>query len=257
MIPFLTLFRREVMRFMKVAVQTIVTPLVSSLLYLIVFGVSLGSVMESQNGVDYLAFLIPGLMMMGLMNNAFQNSSSSVVISKYSGELEDFRTVPLTQHQMIWAFALGSVVRGGVVAIVTYVAGASFYWLQKGHWLAIQHPLEFIFFVLIGGFVFGLLGLGVAIWAKNFDQMSAFSAFLLMPLSYLGGVFISNQSLHPFWQRISEFNPVLYFINGLRHALLGVSDVPVERSLLVSLLAAVIFYGVGLYSLKKGSFHRW
>lgn len=256
-IPFLMLFRREVQRFLRVMVQTVVTPMVSSLLYLVVFGVSLGAMLESQNGVDYLAFLIPGLMMMGLMNNAFQNSSSSIVSAKFTGELEDLRVVPLTRNQIISAIALASVVRGAVVALSTFAVGFVFYWIQKSELLWITHPLEFLFFVLIGGLVFGLLGFSAAIWAKTFDQLSAVSAFILLPLSYLGGVFISVQSLHPFWQKVSVWNPVFYFINGLRHAVLGVSDVEVGTCVAVSLFAVLLFYGISYWSIQKGSFQRW
>lgn len=257
MIPFLMLLRREIHRFLKVAVQTIVTPMVSSLLYLVVFGVSLGTMVGAQNGVDYLAFLIPGLMMMGLMNNAFQNSSTSVVTAKFSGELEDWRAAPLSHFQIMGALALGAVVRGAVVAFATYLVGAGFYYIQNGQMLWMAHPFEFVFFVICGGLVFGLLGMSAAIWARSFDQMSAVSAFILLPLTYLGGVFISIQSLHPFWQRVSEWNPVLYFISGLRHSMLGVSDIPIGRSMLVSLAALVIFVFIAMWSMKKGSFHRW
>lgn len=256
-VPFLMLFRREVQRFLKVLVQTVVTPMVSSLLYLVVFGVSLGTMLQPQNGVEYLAFLIPGLMMMGLMNNAFQNSSSSIVSAKFTGELEDLRVVPLTQNQIIAAISLAAVVRGAVVASSTFFVGFLFFWIQRGEFLWIQHPVEFLFFVLVGGLVFGLLGLSTAIWARSFDQLSAVSAFILLPLSYLGGVFISVKSLHPFWQQISVWNPVFYFINGLRHAVLGVSDVEIGKCAVVSVVAVLFFYALSVVSLKKGSFHRW
>lgn len=257
MIPFWTLFQREIARFFKVLVQTVVTPLVSSSLYLLVFGVSLGSKVTLQNGVDYLAFLIPGLMMMGLLNNAFQNSSSSIVNSKYTGELEDLRVVPLSHHQIIWAMGLAAVVRGVLVAMITFAVGSVFYALVHGGGLGIHSWLGFFFFMIVGGLVFGMMGLSAAFWARSFDQLSAVSAFILLPLTYLGGVFISIQSLHPFWQKVSALNPLLYFINGLRHAILGVSDVPVAQSALVSLMGLALFYGLALLSLKKGSFHRW
>lgn len=254
---FLMLLRREVQRFLRVLVQTVLTPMVSSFLYLLVFGVSLGTLLSAQNGVDYLAFLIPGLMMMGLMNNAFQNSSSSIVSAKFTGELEDLKVVPLTNHQIVSAIALGAVVRGAVVALATLLVGTVFYWGMKGTWLGIQHPLEFLFFILVGGLVFGLLGLSAAIWAKSFDQLSAVSAFVLMPLTYLGGVFISTANLHPFWQKVSLWNPVFYFINGLRHSVLGMSDVSMDLSIGVSLVAVALFYLLARVSLAKGSFHRW
>lgn len=256
-IPFLMLFRREIARFMKVLMQTIVTPLVSSCLYLLVFGVSLGSKVDDQHGVKYLAFLIPGLVMMGLMNNAFQNSSSSIVNSKFTGELEDMRVVPLTNQQIIWAMSFAAVVRGAVVGFVTYLVGAAFYYLQTGQFLGVAHPLELIFFVLVGGLVFGKLGLATAFWARSFDQLSIVGAFILLPLTYLGGVFISIESLGPFWKSISQLNPLFYFINGIRHAILGVSDVEPMTAVLVSLVALIVFYGIAQIAMIKGNFHRW
>ncbi len=254
---FITLFMREIKRFMKVVVQTVVTPFVSSFLYLLVFGVSLGSQMRVHGGVPYLAFLIPGLMMMGLMNNAFQNSASSIVSSKFSGDLEDIRVAPITNQQIIWALSLGGVVRGGLVAFVTYLVGAVFYYLEQREVLAILHPVALIYFVIMGGLIFGMIGIAVAFWASNFDQLSAFSAFVLLPLTYLGGVFISVESLHPFWQMVAKLNPLLYLINGLRYGVLGVSDVDVALAVILSLIGFVVFYGVSLLALRKGSFQRW
>jgi ABC-2 type transport system permease protein len=242
---------------MKVIVQTVVTPFVSSFLYLLVFGVSLGAQVQMRGGVPYLAFLIPGLMMMGLMNNAFQNSSSSIVSSKFSGDLEDIRVAPITNQQIVWAMSLGGVVRGGLVAMITYFVGAVFYYVQYKEFLRIAHPLVLLYFVIMGGLIFGMIGIAVAFWANNFDQLSAFSAFVLLPLTYLGGVFISVESLHPFWQSVAKMNPLLYLINGLRYGVLGVSDVELSHSVILSLLGFVVFYALSLWSLRKGSFQRW
>jgi len=254
---FVTLFEREIKRFLKVVVQTVVTPFVSSFLYLLVFGVTLGAQMQVHGGVPYLAFLIPGLMMMGLMNNAFQNTSSSIVSSKFSGDLEDIRVAPISNQQIVWAMSLGSVVRGSLVALVTYVVGALFYYFQQGEFLTVEHPLVLAYFVMMGGLIFGMIGISVAFWANSFDQLSAFSAFVLLPLTYLGGVFISIESLHPFWQVVAKMNPLLYLINGLRYGMLGVSDVEVTHSVVLSLLGFAVFYGVSMWSLRKGSFQRW
>jgi ABC-2 type transport system permease protein len=256
MIGFWTLFLREIKRFMKVLVQTVVTPLISSFLYLLVFGVSLGGQVEAH-GVPYLAFLIPGLMMMGLMNNAFQNSSSSVVTSKFSGDLEDIRVAPITNNQIIWAFSFGSLIRGSVVALVTYCCGLVFYFMERGEWLGISHPLILVYFMVVGGLLFGQLGICVAFLARTFDQLSAFSAFILLPLTYLGGVFISIEHLGPFWQKVSRLNPLLYLINGLRYGLLGVSDVELSHAVLISLAGLVFFYSMAQLALTKGSFQRW
>lgn len=257
MTAFVTIFKREIARFLKVIVQTVISPFVSSFLYLLIFGVSLGSQMPPHQGVTYLSFLIPGLMMMSLINNAFQNSSSSIVSSKFSGDMEDLRVAPVSDQQILWAMSLASLVRGGFVALITYFVGALFMYFQSGSWLVINNPLTTLFFIVIAGLIFGLIGISVAFWATTFDQLSAFSAFILLPLTYLGGVFISIEHLHPFWQSISKLNPLLYLINGLRFGILGVSDVHVGTAATVSLIGFGFFYAVACWSLKKGSFQRW
>lgn len=256
MIPFLFLFRRECHRFMKVLIQTILTPLVSAALYLLIFGVSFGAQMEI-NGERYLAFLIPGLMMMGLMNNAFQNSSSSLVSSKFTGDIEDLAVVPLSQNHIIWALSLASVVRGSLVALMTFSMGEIFYWLRYGELMTVAHPLWLLFFLATAGLVFGQMGLLAAFWARSFDQLSAISAFIILPLTYLGGVFISISQLPPLWQTISLFNPLLYFINGLRFSIVGQSDVEVRAAAGVALLALILMYGLAVRVLSRVSFSRW
>ncbi len=257
MSAFLTLIEREIRRFLKVLVQTVVTPAVSSFLYLLIFGVSLGNAVTLQNGVSYLAFLIPGLMMMGLMNNSFQNSSSSIVTSKFSGDIEDLRVVPITENAIVWAYGFGGLVRGTLVACVTLIVGEVFHYLQKGDFLQIAHPGLALYFVVAGGLLFGLLGISVAFWAVSFEQLAAFGSFVLVPLTYLGGVFISIEKLPPFWKFASECNPLLYLINGLRYGMIGTSDVDVERSLAVSVLGILVFYILARVSLRRGSFQRW
>lgn len=257
MTGFFTIFQREIARFFKVLVQTVVTPFVSSFLYLLIFGVSLGEQMAPHQGASYLSFLIPGLMMMSLINNSFQNSSSSIVSSKFSGDMEDLRVAPVTDREIIWAMSLGSLVRGTLVAIITYIVGSAFMYYQEGHLLTITHPFVTLFFLVIAGLIFGMIGISIAFWATTFDQLSAFSAFILLPLTYLGGVFLSIEHLHPFWQMVSKFNPLLYLINGLRYGILGVSDVNVWTAGSISLVGFIFFYVLAHLSLKKGSFQRW
>ena len=257
MTGFITIFQREIARFMKVIVQTVITPFISSFLYLLIFGVSLGEQMQAHQGVSYLAFLIPGLMMMGLINNSFQNSSSSIVSSKFSGDMEDLRVAPVTDGEIIWAMSLGALVRGSVVAVITYFVGSMFMLYQQGQWLTIAHPLATLFFLVLAGLIFGMIGISIAFWATTFDQLSAFSAFILLPLTYLGGVFLSIEHLHPFWQAVSKANPLLYLINGLRFGIIGVSDVNVWTAALISTIGFAVFYGTARWSLKKGSFQRW
>ena len=255
--PFVSLLRKEVMRFLKVSIQTILTPLVSSLLYLLIFGVSLGAYIQLKNGVSYLEFLIPGLVMMGCLNNAFQNSSSSIIVAKFSGDLEDLKVAPITYGQIIAAVALGGLIRGFVVGAVTFIVGALFCYFQMGTVMTVHHPFWLFVFIVLGGLAFSLLGLAAAFWAKSFDQMAAVNSFILLPLMYLGGVFFSVENLHPFWQALAKVNPLLYFINGVRYGILGVSDVSPDRALVISILTGLFLYGLAYRTLKRASFLRW
>jgi ABC-2 type transport system permease protein len=260
MTPFLFLFRKECHRFMKVLVQTVLTPLISSTLYLLIFGVSLGGniQLDSQTGAGkYLAFLIPGLMMMGLMNNAFQNSSSSLVSSKFTGDIEDLGIVPLSRNNIIWALSLASVVRGVLVAAMTLLAGEAFFYVQYGQLLPVEHPLWLLYFLTMGGLVFGQMGMMTAFWAKSFDQLSAVSTFVILPLTYLGGVFISIRQLHPVWQTVSLMNPLFYFINGLRFSVLGTADVSVLQSACLAAVSLAVVYFLAHRLFSKITFSRW
>lgn len=256
-VPFFTLLQREIARFMKVLAQTIITPMINSTLYLLIFGVSLGSSIELASGVSYLAFLIPGIVMMGCLNNAFQNSSSSIVSAKFGGDLEDLRVSVLSNSQIVWALGIGGFIRGSIVAFVTLIVGQVFYYISEGQFLGVAHPFHLIFFLIVGGIGFAQLGISVAFWAKTFDQLSAVSAFILLPLLYLGGVFFSIEGLHPFWKNLAQFNPLLYLINGVRYGLLGVSDVDLWLSAIVAMVSLIVFHFIALRSLTKGSFVRW
>jgi ABC-2 type transport system permease protein len=257
MIAFTTLYKREVRRFLRVMGQTVVTPIINSSLYLLIFGVSLGASIELKSGITYLAFLIPGLIMMSVLNNAFQNTSSSIVNSKFHGELQDLRVMPLSTQTIVWAFALGGLTRGLMVGLITYIVGAVFYFIQYQEILAVHHPIYLLLFLAIGGISFSFLGISVSFWAKNFDQLSAIGSFVLLPLMYLGGVFYSIELLHPFWQAITKVNPMLYFINGVRYGLVGVSDVDVNLSLVISAISLVVLFALANRSVKRGTYSRW
>jgi ABC-2 type transport system permease protein len=257
MIGFRTLLRREISRFMKVLVQTILTPFVSSFLYMLVFGVSLGSQVQMKSGVPYLLYLLPGLMMMGLLNNAYQNSSSSIVNMKFTGDLEDLRIVPLSNSQIVWAMSLAALIRGVIVLTVTYLVGSAFLLLGGNPFPFPEHPMLFLFFTIVAGLTFGNMGISIAFWAKTFDQLSAISTFLLLPLTYLGGVFISLEKLQGFWKSAALVNPLLYFIEGLRYGLIGVSDVSPVIAMFVSCFSLLIFHFLAMRALRPGSFSRW
>ncbi len=258
MIAFLALLTREVKRFMKVIVQTVLSPLISTFLYLLIFGVGLGSQLGNvQESVPFLAFLIPGLMMMTLINNSFQNSSSSVVASKFSGDLEDIRAAPITNFQIVAALSVGALIRGIIVSLVTLLVGEVFYFVTRQEWLGVAHPIDFLFFTISGGLLFGLLGISVAFVAKSFDQLTAFTSFVLLPLTYLGGVFISLDHLSEFWRSVAVWNPLLYLINGLRFGVLGLTEVSLAASYGMVLISLVAAFALATFSVTKGSFQRW
>lgn len=255
--PFLMLLQREIQRFLKVIAQTVITPFVSSTLYMMIFGVSLGRQIVFEDGHPYLAFLVPGLVMMGCLNNAFQNSSSSVISSKFSGDLEDLKAAPFSSSQIIWALSLAALVRGLIVGSITYLVGQVAFYLVYGHYIQIHDYFILFLFLVLGGLTFANIGIMVAFWARTFDQMSAVGGFILMPLIYLGGVFYSVDHLPAFWRGISLYNPLLYMINGVRFGLLGKADVDVMTAFLVSFAAFLFTLGLAVNSLKRGSFQRW
>ncbi len=256
-ISFLMLYYKELRRFYKVVIQTVLTPLVTSTLYLLIFGVSLGESIQLKSGISYLVFIIPGLVMMGILNNAYQNSSSSIISGKFSGDLQDLKVTPLNNHQIIWAMALGGLTRGLIVGGITFLVGQIFHYVYFSDFMGIAHPFEFISFCVLGGLIFGMLGISVAFWAQTFDQMSSVGSFILTPLIYLGGVFFSLESLHPFWQQLSKFNPLLYIINGFRYGILDQSDISVASAYGISFFSLFVVYLIAWRSLKKAVFTRW
>jgi ABC-2 type transport system permease protein len=255
--PFWILFKREIARFFKVIVQTVFTPFVTASLYLMIFGVSLGENISLNNGLPYLAFLIPGLVMMGCLNNAFQNSSSSIITSRFSGDLEDLKASPLSPSQIIWALSLGGLVRGLIVGLVTLIVGEIAFHLVRGEFLGVAHPLELLVFLVLGGLAFANIGISVAFWAKSFDQMSAVSGFVLLPLIYLGGVFFSIEHLPEFWRQVAVFNPLLYVINGVRYGLIGWADVGMMHAFGVAFLGYLVTLLLAYRSVRRGGFQRW
>lgn len=255
--PFLTLVHKEIMRFVKVIGQTVITPIINSTLYLLIFGVSLGSNITMANGIQYLAFLIPGLVMMAALNNAYQNSASSVITSKFHGDLSDLRIMPITGQQIVWAMSIGGLTRGLCVGGLTYLVSQVFYITTQGELIHFQNWPLFLFFTCVGSLSFAMLGIAVGFNASSFDKVNAISSFVLVPLLYLGGVFYSLESLHPFWQNLSKINPLLYFINGVRYSTIGVSDVRVETALVVSISSLLIMFVIATRCVKNGSYSRW
>jgi len=234
----LTLLYKELLRFWKVSLQTIMAPVLTALLYLLIFSHVLESRVSVFDGrVPYTAFLIPGLVMMSVLQNAFANTSSSLTQSKINGNLIFILLPPLGPLDLFGAYVLGAIVRGIVVGAGVFLVTLFF---VPG--LALMpHPLWALAFALLGSSMLGSLGLVAAIWAEKFDQISAFQNFVIVPLTFLSGVFYSIHSLPPFWQALSRFNPFFYMIDGFRYGFFGISDVPPATSIaIVGVCAALV-----------------
>jgi ABC-2 type transport system permease protein len=216
---FRTLVYKETLRFWKVATQTVAAPVLTAMLYLLIFGHALDGRVQVYAGVPYTAFLIPGLVMMSVLQNAFANSSSSLIQSKITGNLVFILLTPLSHWEIFSAYVLAAVVRGIAVGLGVLVITA--WWAH----LSFVAPLWIIAFAFLGAAILGTMGLIAGIWAEKFDQLAAFQNFLIMPLTFLSGVFYSINSLPPVWKVISHFNPFFYMIDGFRYGFFGQSDV--------------------------------
>ena len=217
--PFWTLFRKEIRRFLSVASQTLLAPVVTASLYLLIFGVSLGSRISLLPEFTYVQFVIPGLILMGVVNNSFANVSSSLFMSRYLGNIVDLLVTPLTAGQFIAAYTLAAMVRGLLVGAVTF--GVSLFFAQ----LPWAHPFAALGVLVLGSWVFAQFGILASIFSKNFDTLSMYTNFLILPLIYLGGLFYPVTQLPSPWREISHLNPLFYLIEGFRGAALGIGSV--------------------------------
>jgi ABC-2 type transport system permease protein len=241
-----TLFRKEVLRFWKVALQTVAAPVLTAVMYLLIFGHVLSNRVEAFPGVGYTSFLIPGLVMMSVLQNAFANSSSSLIQSKITGNLVFLLVTPLSPWAWFTAYVGASVVRGlvvgGGVMLVTV-------WFAP---LRLAEPAWVFIFALLGAGMLGALGLIAGLWAEKFDHLSAFQNFIIMPMTFLSGVFYSVHSLPGVWLQASHLNPFFYMIDGFRRGFFGVSDASPWLSLAVVGTSFAVVAGVALRLLVSG-----
>jgi ABC-2 type transport system permease protein len=246
MIGFRTLFYKEVLRFWKVATQTLTAPIVTAMLYLLIFGQVLEGRVEVYPGVSYTAFLVPGLVMMSVLQNAFANSSSSLIQSKITGNLVFVLLAPLSHWEMFSAYVLAGMLRGLAVGFGVFIITAWF-----AH-LSFVAPLWILVFALLGSAILATMGLIAGIWAEKFDQLAAFQNFLIMPATFLAGVFYSIHSLPPFWLAVSHANPFFYMIDGFRYGFFGQSDIAPGVSFAIVAAFFVVLAGVAIGLLKGG-----
>ena len=240
------LFRKEVLRFWKVSFQTIGAPVLTALLYLLIFGHVLEDHVQVYEGVGYTGFLVPGLVMMSMLQNSFANTSSSLIQSKVTGNLVFLLVTPLSHWAWFAAYVGASMVRGLVVGGGVWAVTAFFVPLH------LAQPLWALVFALLGSALLGSLGLIAGLWAEKFDQMAAFQNFIIMPMTFLAGVFYSIHSLPEVWQQASRFNPFFYLIDGFRRGFFGQSDVSPWLSLGVVSLAWLLVSAVALRWLATG-----
>ncbi len=246
MAGFFTLFYKELLRFWKVSFQTILAPVLTALLYLMIFSHVLEDHVQVYPGVRYTAFLVPGLVMMSLLQNAFANSSSSLIQSKVTGNIVFVLLPPLSHLEFFGAYVLAAAVRGLLVGLGVLLVTLFFVPVTI-------HSLFWILaFALFGAAILGTLGIIAGIWADKFDQLAAFQNFVIVPLTFLSGVFYSIHSLPDFWQQVSHFNPFFYMIDGFRYGFFGVSDVSPWLSLAIVAGSLLALSFATLALLKRG-----
>ena len=241
-----TIVRKEVGRFMRIWSQTLLPPVITQTLYFTIFGKFIGSQVGAIQGVSYMAFLVPGLVMMAIINNSFANVVSSFFSAKFQRSIEELMVSPTPNWVIVTGYVLGGVLRGIVVGVLVFCVSVFFTSPR------IHHFGFIVIFVVLTSIVFSLGGLINAIFARRFDDVSIFPTFVLTPLTYLGGVFYSIHSLPTFWQNISKLNPILYMIDGFRYGFYGISDVNVGVSVGILVVLIVIGATTSLYLLEKG-----
>jgi ABC-2 type transport system permease protein len=241
-----TLFYKEVLRFWKVSFQTIAAPVLTAVLYMLIFGHVLENHVKVYDSVPYTAFLVPGLVMMSVLQNAFANSSSSLIQSKIMGNLVFVLLTPLSHWSWFFAYVASSMVRGLAVGLGVFLVTG---WFAPLHYAA---PLWILVFAVLGAALLGALGLVAGLWAEKFDQLAAFQNFVIMPMTFLSGVFYSIHSLPLIWQQVSHLNPFFYMIDGFRYGFFGQSDVSPWISLAVVGSALLIVSAVTVKLLQTG-----
>jgi len=245
-IEFLTFLKREIHRFLVLYKQTIVPALISSLLYIIVFGTTLGTRISSINGIPYINYIVPGLAMMSVINQAYQNSASSIMQGKYLKFIEDILVAPLSGFEISLGYIIGGALRGlicglGILIICLFMTN-----------LKIENYLLTFFYLLTVSWTFSAFGVIIGIYARSWDEIGSFTNFVFMPLTFLGGVFYSLEMLPPLWRNISYINPIYWMISGLRYSTLGLEENANLISLLICFGFSCIFTFIATWMFKTG-----
>ncbi len=247
LIAFETIVIKEVRRFMRIWTQTMLPPIITISLYFVIFGNLVGSRIGQMDGYRYMEFIVPGLIMMAVIQNSYSNVVSSFFSQKFQHSVEELLVAPIPNYVILSGFVVGGMVRGLCVGLIVTLVSLFFADLR------IHDPLVTISVVLFTSLVFSLGGFINAIFANNFDDVSIIPTFVLTPLIYLGGVFYSIDLLPPFWQLVSRLNPIFYMVNTFRHGILGTSDIDIVRAFAMLMLFAVLLYGACIWLLRKGT----
>ncbi|MCA9409340.1 MAG: ABC transporter permease [Candidatus Omnitrophica bacterium] len=247
LIAYSTIVRKEVHRFMRIWTQTILPPAITQSLYFLIFGKFIGSQLRDIGGVSYMAFIVPGLVMMTVINNSFSNVASSFFSSKFQRSIEELLVSPLTNVIIVAGYITGGLLRGIICGVVVFCV--SMFFIHP----TVMYPGLILIFMILASIVFALGGLLNAIYAKSFDEIGIFPMFILLPLTYLGGVFYSIHTLPVFWQTVSKINPILYLVNGFRFGFYGISDVSINVSIAMLITFIIVLVFLNLYLLNKGT----
>ena len=230
------IYRREMARTFRTIFQSLFSPVISTTLYFVVFGTAIGSRIQSVEGISYGAFIVPGLMMLTLLQQSLANGSSGIYMPKWIGTIFELLAAPISYVEIVLGFVGAAATKSIMIATIILITATFFVDLH------ILHPLWMVAFMLLTALSFALLGFIIGIWAKNFEQLQLVPLLVITPLTFLGGTFYSISMLPPFWQTVSHFNPVLYLVSGFRWSFFGISDVPVGASL----GAVAVFLALGL-----------
>ncbi|GAB3237502.1 ABC transporter permease [Pseudaeromonas pectinilytica] len=245
-IAFKSILIKEISRFTRIWVQTLVPPAITMSLYFVIFGNLIGSRIGQMHGVSYMEFIVPGLIMMSVITNSYANVASSFYSAKFQRNIEEILVAPVPNYLIIWGFVAGGVARGICVGAIVTAVSLFFVPLQ------VHDPLAVVVTLVLTATLFSLGGLINAVFAKSFDDVSIIPTFVLTPLTYLGGVFYSIQLLPPFWQMLSHGNPIIYMVNAFRYGFLGLSDVPMSLALGIIIGFIVVLYGVAHFLVTRG-----
>ncbi len=250
-IAFKTLVWKEVRRFTRIWVQTLVPPVITISLYFVIFGNVIGSRIGQMSGYTYMEFIVPGLIMMAVINNSYANVVSSFFSQKFQRSIEELLVSPVPNYVILSGFIVGGVSRGLLVGLVASVVTLFFTGLH------LNNVVVTILVVLMSSVVFSMAGFINAIYANKFDDITIIPAFVLTPMIYLGGVFYSVDLLPPLWKTISQFNPIFYMVNAFRYGILGVSDVDIVWAFFILVIFTVVLFSFSLFLLKRGTGLRY